>query len=321
MPNINSVGLKMREGTIYFEFQPPSWPPNSLRCIERVERDGSVMKVVCFPDGHFALSVAYLGEQKEYHFQRVNIPQGCFVKLAFSWCHTGVSAAAGGQMLAPYEESKEMVLDLNTKGNVTYKMGQLTISSVVLRRASRDERLFIESLGDITQKLTTGLRYDLVRLSAIIRQLLCDATPLVIAVNRELKQNLSFEIASNANEIIIEADALITNWRSLYPERQAEVISVNLKKFLKLEVITHNGVRCTVRHVILVVAHIFGGVHLGKSSEDNDRVLETLENEVLLYDESLVFHSLHDIGKVTLKALMPLAEAIIKRLDISFNAD
>ena len=60
-----------------------------------------------------------------------------------------------------------------------------------------------------------------------------------------------------------------------------------------------------------VVAHVFGGVHLGDILDGENRVLAILEKEVLIHNESLVFHSLHDIGKVTLKALMPLAKSLI----------
>lgn len=305
----------MSEGTIYFEFRPPSWPPDSFCRLERVERDGSVVDIMCFPDGHLALSVAHLGEQKEHHFQRVNIPQGCIVKLCFSWGPAGASAAAGGEMLAPYEENRERVLDLNVKGNVTYEMGQLSISSAVLRRAKRDEWLFLATLGDLTRKLTTASRYDLVRLSALLCQLLCDSTPLAIAINREFKQNLSFEVAIKAKERIPQPETLLTNWRSLYPDIHEEATGVDHTRFLKLETINHHGVACTVHDVIDVVAHVFGGVHLGQLLDCENRVLAILEREVLIYDESLVFHSLHDIGRVTLKALMPLAKALIDRYE------
>ena len=95
---------------------------------------------------------------------------------------------------------------------------------------------------------------------------------------------------------------------------------VDRDRFLRLGTITHGGVDCTVGDIIDVVAHAFGGVHYGQLLSDGNRALAVLEKEVLIDDESMVLHSLHDIGKVTVKALIPLAEAILTRQNMSDSA-
>lgn len=303
----------MDEGAFYFEFRPKEWPPSTFHRLHRIERDGSITDLVCFPDGHLALMIEFNGERREHHFQRVSIQCGGIVKFCFSWSPVGASASAVGELLSAYEESGGHVLDLKVKGKVSYEMGNLSVSPEALRKTSRDEWLFLETMGDVTKKLMCSSRYDLVRLSALLRQLLCDNPPLALEVNRKFKLDLVFEVAINQRQSVPEPQALLTNWRSLYPDTQEEVAGVDRDRFLRLETIKHGGVVCTVGDVIDVVAHAFGGVHHGQLWSDGNRALGVLEKEVLIYDESMVLHSLHDIGKVTLKALIPLADAIVKR--------
>lgn len=303
----------VKEGAFYFEFQALQWPPKASERLHRIEQDGATVELVCFPDGHLALVLASNGEARKYHFQRVSIESGRLVKFAFSWNRASASAAAGGALLLPLAESQGRVLDLKLMEKMTYEMGQLSVPEDALRNASRDEWLFVHSLGDMTEKLTRASRYDLIRLSALLRQLLCDSPPLALEVNRTFKLNVMFEVGIKNAQTIAESDALVTAWRTLYPLTQAEATGVDLGRFLRLQTITHAGVVCTVKDVIGVVAHAFGGVHYGQLWDDGNRALAILEKEVLVRDVSMVMHSLHDIGMVTVKALMPLAQAILDR--------
>ncbi len=217
-------------------------------------------------------------------------------------------------MLSSLEDSGGEIMNLKVKGQPSYEMGHVSVSPELLEKASRDEWLFLESLGDMTQRLERASRYDLVRLSALLRQLLCDNPSLAPLVNRKFKLNIQFEAAIKHSKSIPEPQMLRTSWITLYPDTQEEIVCVDLARFLKLVTITHNGVACTVGDVIDVVAHAFGGVHYGQLWSDENKVLAVLEHEVLVHDESLVLRSLHDIGKVTLKALIPLAEAIMLKL-------
>lgn len=313
----------MNEGAFYFEFRPQQWPPNTPHRLHRIDRDGSIVDLVCFADGHFALIIEFKGERKEYHFQRVSIQDGGIVKLAFSWNRDSAYAAAGGEILTQFNESGGQVLDLKIKGNVSYEMGHISVSPDTLHNTSSDEWLFLETLGDVTRKLTSGSRYDLVRLSALLRQILCDNPPLALKVNSRFKLKLVFEVESAKQKQSMpkfEAEELLTNWSTLYPNTQEETVSINLNQFLQMKTITHKGVECTVGDVIDVVAHAFGGVHLGKLKDKSNQTLSELEKEVLIYDNSVVLLSLLDIAKVTVKSLIPLAEAILRQQDTTNSA-
>jgi len=304
----------MDEGSFYFELQPQRWPPSTSFRLHTIERDGIKADLVCFPDGHLALIIESDCERKEHHFQRVSIQEGGIVKFAFSWGRNGASAAAGGDLLSSLEESDGQVINLKNKGKQSYEMGHLSVSRELLENASRDEWLFLETMGDMTRKLESASRYDLVRLSALLRQLLCDNPPLAQVVNRKYKLNLQFEVAIKQIKVVPEPQNLRTSWISLYPNTSEEATSVDRDRFLKLVTVTHAGVDCTVGDIIDVVAHAFGGVHFGQLTSDGNQALSILENEVLIRDESIVLHSLLDICRVTVKGFIPLAEVIMSRL-------
>lgn len=304
----------MKEGTSYFEFMPQQWPPVTKNTLHRIERDGGVASVLSFPDGHLAVIIER-GEpnnsRSEHHFQRINIQHAGIVKFAYSWSESRVSAAAGGTILAKLEESEGCVLDIKIKEIASYPTGQLSVSPEILERSSREDVLFLETLMDITSKLTSESRYELVRLSALLRQMLCDTPPLVQEVNRYRKVTLLFEVDDIHNLIPIpEHESLRTDWRTLYPDSQNRVKTVKLEQFLKLVTITHEGVDFSVGDVIDVVAHAFGGVHHGKLRKNNNKKLDAFEKEIFLNGTSMVLCSLVDIGRVTLKALLPLAAII-----------
>ncbi|HLE62347.1 MAG TPA: hypothetical protein VI750_04365 [Pyrinomonadaceae bacterium] len=302
----------MEEGTIFFEYvRPTVWPPVATTSLHRIADDRCTIDFVCFPDGHLALIVNKEGRASEHHFQRVSIPEGAIVKIAVSWGVNGVSVAAGGALLSTLDEGKGSVLDLKVKGHTSYTMGLISFSPNVLSKSSREEWLFLMTLVDISQKINTASRYGLIRMSALLRQLLCDEVPLIYVLTRKYRLKIAFEVAIKTKEVIPEADLLQTSWVTLFPTAPEEAQRVDLERFLKLETITHRKVTCNVGDVIDVVAHVFGGVHYGQVRSETGGALQVLGNEVFLTNESMVLHLLFDIARVTLRAAMPLAEAIV----------
>lgn len=303
----------MKEGTFVFEYQPEIWPLPHPHQLHALQEGDSVAELVCFPDGHLALLVTTDSGRKEHHFQRVNLRKGQIFKFAFGWDSNSASAAAGGEMLATLEGSKGTVLDVKAKRDANYEMGSVSIDREILMDIPREEWLFIETLGDVSRKIECQSRYELVRLSALLRQLLCDGMPLFHSINRKLRLAVSFEVANISDENIPDLEPPQTSMCSLYPDAQEHVVRVDLDRFLKLICVSHRGVDCTVGHVIDAVANAFGGVHLGRLRSEEDKALDVLSNELLLQDESAVLYCLREIGKVTLRALMPLVEAILKQ--------
>ena len=302
----------MNEGIIFFEFvRPTVWPPAATTSLHTIVDDGHTVDFVCWPDGHFALIIDKGGHPTEHHFQRVSLPDGGIVKIAVSWGPDGVSVAAGGALLLKLDDANGNVLELKVKESTSYTMGLVSFPPEVLSKASPEEWLFLMTLIDISQKLTTSSRYELVRMSALLRQLLCDEAPLIYVVNRKHGLKVAFEVAIKKKEIIPDADIVQTLWLTLFPAAADEVQQINLERFLKLDTITHRKVACNVADIIDVVAHVFGGVHYGQVRSEPGGALAVLGNEVFLSNESMVLHLIFDIARVTLRAAMPLAQAIV----------
>lgn len=301
------------EGCIYFEYGPVPWPPDQVQVVHTLYSDEALVEILGFPDGHLALTVDHNDQHQEHHFQRVRFPNNAIVKIAFSWGPAGASAAAGGVLLDAYDSSPDIVLDLNIKGEVTYKMGQLVVGSEVMAKVAPDEWLFLETLGDLSRRLSSASRYDMIRISALLRQLLFEANPLAIALSRRLRHKLSFEVSIKSKHEFPSSSDPRTSWRTLFPDNQGDVFAVDLDRFRALRTIVHDGVPCTVYDVIDLVAHILGGVHLGESRGEGTHALASLEKDVLMLGVPMVFHSLHDIGRVALNSLLPLGQAIVDK--------
>ncbi|MEK7439099.1 MAG: hypothetical protein AAB150_19695 [Pseudomonadota bacterium] len=134
-------GVRMDQGTLFLEYaRPIVWPPVAATSLHRIVDNGHVVEFLCFPDGHFALIVSsYRGRLSEHHFQRVSIPEGGIVKIAFSWSREGVNVAAGGVQLSRLGETNQDVLDLKVKGHVEYITGLLSFAPKVLEKVSPEE--------------------------------------------------------------------------------------------------------------------------------------------------------------------------------------
>lgn len=306
----------MDEGAFYFEYARPTvWPPIAATSLHTIVDGGKTVDFVCFPDGHFALITDKYGHPTEHHFQPVSIPEGGIIKIAVSWGTEGVSAAAGGTLLLKLDEDNGDVLRLKVKGHTSYTMGLVTFSPEIVSKVSPEEWLFLMTLIDISQKLNMPSRYELIRMSALLRQLLCDEVPLIYVINRKYRSQVAFEVAIRAKQAIADTDIPQTSWVTLFPADAQEVQQVNLERFLKLDTITHRKVACNVADIIDVVAHVFGGVHYGQVRSEPGGALQVLGNEVFLANESMVLHLIFDIGRVTLRAAMPLAAAIVKAVE------
>lgn len=311
----------MPKGSVAFQYRSTQWPLANEHRIHRIAQDGAVVDIVFFPDGHLALIVDFQGERKESHFQRIAIESGGIVKMAFSWSDCEVLADVGGDALTPLDRSNDEILEARIAGKQAYEMGHFSVDASTLKSLPREDWLFIETLADISRKVNSNSRYDLVRLSALLRQLLCDSVPLVRSVNRRYKLDIQFEVAIREPRAIPYPDELWLNARPVYPVNHDEATPVVLDRFLKMVVLTYRGVGCTVGNVIDVVANAFGGVHHGELRTREDHALDLLEGELLVQDESLILYCLRDIGKVTLRALLPLGEQIAAQGAASIRRD
>jgi len=73
----------------------------------------------------------------------------------------------------------------------------------------------------------------------------------------------------------------------------------------------HMGFDLTVKDLIKHAANVSGGVHAGAPSTPAERRLDEIADDVFVNDLPMAIACLHGIAAVSVKALSPLADAIV----------
>lgn len=187
------------------------------------------------------------------------------------------------------------------------------------------DALFFETFLDLHAKLDdNATEYQLLRASALMRQLLVDGNPLVHQVRRRRQQPIVYRWA--------EFDVAAMRASPLAPSTIAlgmavpEVMFIRHRagseqEFLAAPVAVHQGEVVTARDVIKLGANVDGGVHAGKLRPDElgqarldtvrDRLVHAssaLGPEVRIAPRDLPggTQTLKGVGRVIVRALKPL---------------
>jgi hypothetical protein len=182
------------------------------------------------------------------------------------------------------------------------------------------EKLLIDTIEDLKNRLDKGGEYNLIRASALIRQLLIDGNPLLSIVNKNYKLPILFRTQKNRpkfqtkgtiNGIAYESVIGVTFVNPKHND-EAYIDNIILEKFIEYPVIFFEGQYFTVLQIIKQCAHIYGGVHSGKARNEDEFKLD-LANKTLSHGEvSCAIDAMRDIISITITALEPLVAAIQK---------
>lgn len=183
------------------------------------------------------------------------------------------------------------------------------------------DKLFLKTLEDIENRITSEDSYELLGASALLRKLLFDDYPLVDQVNRTRKFKIHFEIAcqdyseylSQLEELGIPEPMFYIVPEGLdcspYPRR-----TVKRDQFFRTVVLSISGRRYTVRDIVVLLANVMGGVHAGSPRNDREKTIFPNVNHDKYVSEfgshPGPLYLLRSIGRVVLRALQPLRESI-----------
>ena len=175
-------------------------------------------------------------------------------------------------------------------------------------------KLFLETLKDIEDRVTSKDAYEVLLISALIRKLLLDDFPLIDQVNRRYKTKISFEIIP-AQEALIQKSEFYISADLLDPEtapRSKKSQKVSRDQFLKTTVLSISGKRYSIKDIILFEANIMGGIHAGTPKKVKEEALQQINSiyEIEASRGSLL--QLKAIARVVLKALEPLRIQILQ---------
>jgi hypothetical protein len=181
------------------------------------------------------------------------------------------------------------------------------------------EELFIESLADLRDRISEPSRYDNLKASAILRQLLVDDYPLLHLVNREYHHKTLF-ITRQLEYVeplkVIDGQVqpgMIINIEKIVPlenELEENLEKLSIDQFLRKKCLIYNQYVYNVIDIIKINANIQGGVHAGAPRKDNEHAAIELANLKIL----IGFNNGAQVSVIT-GLIPPVAQIVIKSLE------
>lgn len=176
------------------------------------------------------------------------------------------------------------------------------------------ERFLLRTLDELEDAIESRDEHVLLRSSLPLRQLLLDPGPLFALSNRTHRLKIEWQVSEYRPpqslgvpraDIHFQLDGL--DPAVALPGRA--VRSLGLSQFLSAVVGNIGPVDVSVADVVRVAAHKLGGVHYDPTSADEHWKSLIAEN-LNVGGDPHILRMLRPIGRVTIKALQPLREAI-----------
>jgi tetratricopeptide (TPR) repeat protein len=180
------------------------------------------------------------------------------------------------------------------------------------------ESLFIYKLRDLRDRLKSRDEYNLLQVSALLRQLLQDEQPLVHSANRQVKWKVRFAVScagviDHYNSIFPSKPGLNIVGDSIDPETSPRdrIDLLDLSEFLALKVAGIWGRDYTVSDLISYGAHAGGGIHHNpKGAELRD--MHSISPPVQWFGMPVFVGLLGSVARVVEKALRPVEMLILR---------
>lgn len=179
------------------------------------------------------------------------------------------------------------------------------------------ERLLLGTLDDLESIDDNATTYRLLGVAAVLRRTLVDATPLVNAARRRLRLPApSFSYSPHHPEFVPPFDEESGRWTHVLGfarHHLAQPVDTGpLSRFLAAPAARFQGEDVSVRRVIRYFANVQGGVHVGRPSDEFERMVQQVVASVPEASQGWS-ETISAIARVTAGALQPLAEAIRAR--------
>lgn len=182
--------------------------------------------------------------------------------------------------------------------------------------AMDSDQLFLQTLDELKVRLAqTPDEYSVIRIAAILRQLLLDEQPLVEQVNRGRQTKLRFRFYEAALPAMPGATlvaATISIQPGPNPPTGGRVVEGTLKQLLAAPAAYFKGRLASVRDVIRYGANVAGGVHHSSAKTDQDQALLGFGRLMDAFGLPADVRSLVGIGYVVADGLEPLRDAVMR---------
>jgi hypothetical protein len=179
------------------------------------------------------------------------------------------------------------------------------------------DALFLRTLDDLEKRIASQDEYEILGASALLRKLLIDDQPLVDQVNREYRIRLKFEITAPHKMpegtpepmFFSVQDGIDPDTAPPFLQR----LTATRDQFFASKLLYVNGQPYTLKDIILFEANMMGAVHAGSPKEEKEKVLAQLNIMFQIGGHRSSLRQLQAIGRVVLKGLKPLQEAVKKK--------
>lgn len=171
------------------------------------------------------------------------------------------------------------------------------------------EWFFLETLKDLEQRLKAGDEYNTIRAAGLLRQILLDKVPLIVAANRETRIKLRFIVPEPPES---NGDRPILAFMPL--GKASKIEEVTLDGLLRRIVLIFQGYDFTVREVVKAVANLRGGIHVDKPRNIQEAAITALNGFFTFRGSGgAVVVMVKSIGTTVLEGTIGLVEAIKSR--------
>jgi hypothetical protein len=178
------------------------------------------------------------------------------------------------------------------------------------------ERLFVRRYDELVDGLSASGEFEVIKLTAGLRQLLLDQAPLIHQANTGRKIKLRFRVnnVGDSSDLPVRPD-IDFHAQGLDPsviQIPAGTRELKLAQFLGTTVLETPDLKVTVADLIRHGANKAGGVHLDSRREPNEAQLDAAFGRLASVGASPLDISVTTITRITLAALKPLRDLLVQ---------
>ena len=175
------------------------------------------------------------------------------------------------------------------------------------------ERLFLNTLEDLRAKIASPNSYEVLGAAWLVRKLFFEESPLVTQVNKKYRLKITFEVVKPKGFPGLPQPDYYFVLDGFDPEKAPGPVTpqrVNRDQLFALVLEKTPGHSHTLRELVLFEAHVMGAVHAGPPRTEKQKVLKAVSNSFTIGGKRPSLGQLQAIGRVVLKGLEPLKQAI-----------
>jgi hypothetical protein len=185
-----------------------------------------------------------------------------------------------------------------------------------------EEILFVRTLDDLHRSINSNDEYEVLRASALIRQLFLDGSnSLVDRVNRKfrhklkVRHKLEFEVVEQTPPNIPGLSFNIWAVVDGIDPRAMPPRFLRVKKrrddFFGMIVAIIEGHEYSIRELVQFVANVMGGVHAGPLHDDKEKNLARLKELYVFSNVNLALLFIRAVGRIILESLKSLQYEVL----------